>query len=174
MPSVGLDVDQRDDGAAVAQLRDQRRDVLRHAGSAARGIEVAQAGISRPPSRPGTSAPNISRTSASVAAGLAVEHVVGEALVGWRPVGADGRELARDAFQVALQRGLRDSWRSCPSRNSSHGFAPTRARSSCRIDQYQTSSAPTLHGSRCQPYQPSAPYIVGYSLAAVDCARVAN
>ena len=68
-----------------------------------------------------------------------------------------------DRAEIALERLLRIRGIS-PSRKSSQSLrANPRAIAGC-CDQYQTSSAPTFQGVSRQPYQPSAPYIVGYCL----------
>src|SRR5262245_41036327 len=53
----------------------------------------------------------------------------------------------------------------CPWRYRIHGLFPAaRSRSPGFMDQYHTSTSPTLQGCGCQPYQPSAPNMVGYCL----------
>ena len=86
-----------------------------------------------------------------------------------------------DRFQIALAAPVRDRRRSArcrnrPSPSDRARSTPSRWRRAAGpagfCDQYQTSSAPTFHGVFRQPYQPSAPCIVGYCLAPVDLARV--
>src|SRR5215210_409338 len=55
-----------------------------------------------------------------------------------------------------------------PWRYSTQSFFGTRAKSSGRCDQYQTSNAPTFHGRSRQPYHPSLPYMDGYSVFPLD------
>ena len=100
------EVDERHRSPRIGQLRDERRDILRHAGTLAIRIEVPKAGVQQPAFAAWQKRAPHQLHHCLSRRGIGVEHVVGQAFVGRGCIAANGAQPLLHHGQIAFERLL--------------------------------------------------------------------